>query len=144
MRSWWKWLIVVLLLAVAAGAWWSLGHHFVLTSKGAAVLGKRFLTFRETYVDARAWSSKDFDGHPAIKEALISEGYGALISELRREEINQSIKDFAAKAEMQVQDALQAVLDHVSEWLDQMERGMMRTNMPPADSPAAPAAGGME
>lgn len=138
MRALWKWLIVVLLLAIAGLAWWSLGHHLVLTTRGAAVLGKRFLTFRDTFVDARAWSSKDYDAHPAVREALIREGYGDLISDLRRVEMNEAIKEFAAKAEMQVQDVLQTVLDRVSEWLDEMERGMTRTNAPPQP----PAAGG--
>jgi hypothetical protein len=116
-----KAIAVLLVILVAAGvglSWWAMGHHVIQTKKGTVVLAKRFLTFRDTYVDARAWSSRDFDRHPEVKEALKNGGYRELLFELRRDELDASIKELATQTQAQVQDMAATLLEKANAWLE--------------------------
>lgn len=134
------WSVVIVLLAVAGLAWLAATHHLILTEKGAALVGKRFLTYEETYADTRSWSITDFDEHPNVRDALIRNGYGDIISELRREELDRSVKQLAADAEAQVQELMQAVMRRITAWLGEMEKNMSRTASPAQVSRPAPLA----
>ncbi|MFH0953597.1 MAG: hypothetical protein V1873_04640 [Verrucomicrobiota bacterium] len=134
------WSVVIVLLAVAGLAWFVATHHLILTEKGAVLVGKRFLTYEETYADTRSWSITDFDEHPNVRDALIRNGYGDIISELRREELDRSVKQLAADAEAQVQELMQAVMRRITDWLGEMEKNMSRTGSPAQVSRPATAA----
>ena len=90
---------IVVVLAVLAGmAYWCAGHHVVRTDKGAILLAKRYLAAADTFVDVRAWSSADFDGHPDLKAALVSGGYGDLLSDLKARERQAALDDLKNRA----------------------------------------------
>ncbi len=113
-------LLVVILGVGGALVAWTMGHHVIQTKKGTVVLAKRFLTLRDTCVDTRAWSSRDFDRHPEVKEALKNGGYRELLFELRRDELNASINELAtqAQAQAQVQDMAASLIEKANQWLD--------------------------
>jgi len=80
-------------------SYWSASHHVVQTKQGAIVMAKRFLTFADTFVDVRSWSSDDFEAHPELKKALADGGYEDLLAELKareRKAKRDGMKDKAA------------------------------------------------
>jgi hypothetical protein len=111
-------LLVILVVAGAGLSWWALGHHVIQTKNGTVVLAKRYLTFQDTCVDTRAWSSRDFDKHPEVKTVLKNGGYRELLFELRRDELNASINELATQAQAQVQDMAATLLQKANEWLE--------------------------
>ena len=86
-------------LAVLAGlAYWGAAHHVVRTDKGVLVVAKRYLAAGDTFVDARTWSSADFDGHPDLKAALVSGGYEDLLADLKARERQAALDDLKNRA----------------------------------------------
>ena len=88
-------IVVVVLGGLAYGA---ASRHFVKTDKGGIVLAKRFLTCADTFVDVRAWSSDDFDAHPELKRALVEQGYGDLLAQLKAREREAALGEIKDKA----------------------------------------------
>lgn len=95
-----KKLIAVLLAVFVLGflLYWSAQHHVVRTEKGVIVLVKRFLTYTDTFVDVRKWSSADFDAHPELKRAMIDQGYRDLLVEIKTRELKAKFTGLADKA----------------------------------------------
>ena len=94
-----KFVAVVIGLAVLAGlVYWSASRHAVLTDQGVLVVAKRYLGVADTFVDVRAWSSADYDGHPDLKAALVSGGYGDLLSDLKARERQAALDDLKNRA----------------------------------------------
>jgi hypothetical protein len=132
-------LALALVMAVAV-AGWMLTHHVVRTRHGTAVLEKRFLTFEQTWVDARAWAIEDFDANPAVKRAFLNAGYDELLSELRREQIDTSAQKLAAETDEAVEALKDFITEKIDEWLGEMEKSTSTNNSPPAaPGPAADA-----
>ena len=88
----------VVLAGLAWATYWCAGHHVVRTDKGVIVLAKRYLAGADTFVDARAWSSADFDGHPDLKAALVAGGYEDLLADLQARERQASLDDLKNRA----------------------------------------------
>lgn len=131
------WLALILVLA-AAGAAWALTHHVVRTRHGTAVLEKRFLTFEETWVDARGWALEDFDAHPAVKRALLQAGYDELFAELRREQVDDSVKKLAAETDEAIEALKDFITEKIDEWLGEAEHPASPTNAPSAEDSPTP------
>ena len=110
--------LTMIVVVLAACAFWAMGHYVIQTKMGTVVLVKRYLTFQDTYVDTRTWSSRDFDRHPQVKTALKNGGYRELLFELRRDELNASLNDLAKQAQAQVQDMTATLLEKANEWLE--------------------------
>lgn len=109
-------LVAVLILgAVSAG--WLYRHHVIRTERGTVVLAKRFLTWTDTCVDARHWTSADFDRHAEIKRVLIENGYRDLLTQVKIREIRQSFDALAADAESGLRLMKAAADQWVDDWL---------------------------
>jgi len=123
-------VVVLVIVAILAGgaAYWLASHHVVQGDDGIMVLKKRFLTFEDTCVDIRGWEIGDFDEHMHIRRALVAEGYGDLISELKQQELKGSVNDIIETTETQ----LLQIKRSVDDWLINLTRGR------DADQPPAP------
>lgn len=88
----------VILAGLAAAALWCASHHVVRTDRGVLVVAKRYLAAADTFADARAWSSADFDGHPDLKAALVSGGYEDLLADLKARERQAALDDLKNRA----------------------------------------------
>ena len=107
---------IVVVLAVLAGmAYWCAGHHVVRTDKGVIVLAKRYLAAADSFVDVRAWSSADFDGHPDLKAALVSGGYGELLADLKARERQAALDDLKNRAAGMAKDMADQVATKAEE-----------------------------
>ena len=94
-----KIVAIVAALAVLAGlAYWFADHHVVRTDKGVIVLAKRYLAGADSFVDVRAWSSAEFDGHPDLKAALVAGGYEDLLADLKARERQAALDDLKNRA----------------------------------------------
>ncbi len=95
-----KKLIGSLVAVVILGglAYWAASHHVVRTDEGTLVLAKRFLTYADTYVDVRAWSSADFAAHPELWRALVDQGYQDLLAKWKARERKASLDEVKDKA----------------------------------------------
>ncbi len=109
--------LVVVLLAGAVAAGWLYRHHVIKTERGTVVLAKRFLTWSDTCVDARHWSSSDFDQHPEIKRVLVENGYRDLLTEVKMREIRQSFDAIATDAETRLRQMKEVADQWMDEWL---------------------------
>lgn len=72
--------ILAVLILGAALMYGALSSHVVRTSKGWLWLSKDELSLRDTYVDIRKWSAKDFDEHPAVVKRLIDTGHADVLA----------------------------------------------------------------
>jgi hypothetical protein len=90
------------------------------------VLSKRFLTYADTFIDVRKWSSADFDAHPELKRAMIDQGYRDMLVELKTHEIEASFNEAMDKAAMLAEELAAKIEKTVAVWL--------------GDEPGAPAA----
>ncbi|NQT94096.1 MAG: hypothetical protein HQ559_15145 [Lentisphaerae bacterium] len=127
-------LVIVALLAAGA-AYWLASHHVVQGDDGVMVLDKRFLTFEDTRVDIRGWGIRDFDEHMHIRRALVAEGYGDLISELKQDELKGSVNDIIESTETKILRVKQTVDD----WLISLTSKKGATDPPPPPMPNAQA-----
>ena len=111
-----KIVAIVAALAVLAGlAYWFADHHVVRTDKGAILLAKRYLAAADTFVDVRAWSSADFDGHPDLKAALVSGGYEELLADLKARERQEALDDLKNRAAGMAKDMADQVATKAGE-----------------------------
>ena len=67
------------LLAMAGALLWLSGRHVVKTGQGTVVVAKRFMGFRDTWVDIRQWTWDDAVDNPEVSRALIGAGYEDLL-----------------------------------------------------------------
>jgi hypothetical protein len=101
-----KTLALAVLVAVGGGlAYWGASRHVVMTEQGVIVLAKRFLTYADTAVDVRPWSSDEFEAHPELKRALIDQGYQDLLEQLKARERKAAFDELAAKADAMAEQA---------------------------------------
>ena len=111
-----KIVAIVAVLAVLAGlAYWFADHHVVRTDKGVIVLAKRYLAGADSFVDVRAWSSADFDGHPDLKAALVSGGYEDLLADLKARERQAALDDLKNRAAGMAKDMADQVATKAGE-----------------------------
>jgi len=96
---------------------WSSAHYILRADKGFIVIDKRFMTFTDTFADIRTWSSKDFDLHPEIKEAMVSQGYCDILIELKIREIKADLMEMGEKIYTKAEEGADAVQRKVDEWL---------------------------
>jgi hypothetical protein len=78
----WVWagaFALAALLALAGGLLWLSGRHVVKTAKGTVVVAKRFMGFRDTWVDVRQWTWDDAVANLEVSRALIGAGYEDLL-----------------------------------------------------------------
>ncbi len=80
---------VIALLAVA-GLGWLHSHYVIHTDRGYIVIHKQYLSFSDSWVDARAWGTTDFNQRPLLKEAMVQQGYGDYLADLRWQEWRQT------------------------------------------------------
>lgn len=126
-------VIVLVILVILAGgaAYWLASHHVVRGDDGVMVLKKRFLTFEDTRVDIRGWEIRDFDRHMNIRRALVAEGYGDLIANLKQKELKGSVNDIIETTESQ----LLQIKRSVDDWLINLTR---RKDVAPPPPPTMP------
>ena len=110
-------LPIMAALVLGSLSYWSASHHVVKTDKGVVVLAKRFLTFEDTGVDVRRWTSADFDAHPELKRAMIDQGYRDMLMELRAGELEASLNDVADKAGALAEGVAAKIAETVDGWL---------------------------
>ena len=87
-----KWKVglgVAALLAVLVVAGWRYTHYVIRTDRGYVVLQKEYLSFHNSSVDARKWTTADFNAHPLLKSAMVKQGYGDYLDDLRWKEWGQ-------------------------------------------------------
>ncbi len=109
--------LVLMLLMAAVVAGWLYQHHVIHTERGTVVLAKRYLTWSDTWVDARHWTSADFDQRPVIKRVLVEHGYRDLLTEVKIREIRQSFDAIATDAETKVRQMKEIADQWIDEWL---------------------------
>ena len=118
----------MLVLAVLAGAaGWCAGHHVVRTDQGVLVLAKRFLACGDSFVDMRTWSSADFDGHPELKSALVSGGYGDLLADLKARKRQAVLDDLKNRAAGMARDMAGQVAQQAEEVAAQVSEKIEET-----------------
>lgn len=117
-------LIGILLL------FWVANNHIIRADEGTIVINKRFVTLKDSFVDIREWTSSDFDAHPALKIALIEEGYGDMLAELKREEMKASLQDLFERADSMAQEMMDEIQKEVDGWLKEEQT-------PPEEEPYA-------
>ncbi len=111
-------LALLVILAVAAlAAYWPARHHVVTTSKGAVLLSKRFLSYTDTFVDVRKWSSADFDAHPELKRAMIDQGYRDMLVEIKTREVRAAFGEMVDKAAAMADEIAGKIEKTVAVWL---------------------------
>ncbi len=66
-------IIVLLIVVLAAGAFGAFNYHFIRTDKGFRVLKKVELTLENTYVDARGMGAVKLFTNPALVKAGIKD-----------------------------------------------------------------------
>ena len=54
-------------------------------------------TLRSLAAESANWKSRDIDGHPALKRAMIEQGYGDMLAELKMEEVMGSFWELLEK-----------------------------------------------
>lgn len=136
-------MAAVALVAAAAGlAYGALRHHVVATDRGVVVLTKRYLAFTDTFVDARAWASADFDAHSELKRALADQGYRDLLAEAKKRDLQAAldgVKDKAAAAAEEfadkVADTAETVAGKVSETVEPWLGGETGSPAPAGETP---------
>lgn len=134
-----KLVVILVLIAVAAlAAYWPARHHVVKTEKGVIVLSKRFLTYTDTFVDARKWSSADFDAHPELKRAMIDQGYRDMLVEIKTREVKASFDEMMDKAAVLADEIAAKIEKTVAVWLGE-EPGATDAPAPSATNRPAPA-----
>ncbi len=129
--------LLVVLGALAFAAYWPARHHVVHTGKGMVVLSKRFLTYADTFVDVRKWSSADFDAHPELKRAMIDQGYRDMLVELKTNEIEASFNEAMDKAAMLADEIAAKIEKTVAVWIGE-EPGATEAPAPSATNRPAP------
>jgi len=138
-----KLVVLLVVLAVAGlGAYWPARHHVVKTEKGVVVLSKRFLTYTDTFVDVRKWSSADFDAHPELKRAMIDQGYRDMLVELKTREVKATFNEVIDKAAVLADEIAAKIEKTVAVWLGETPdsgtgaKSPAATNQPSAAAPA--------
>lgn len=109
--------LLVVLAAAGLGAYWTARHHVVKTDKGVIVLGKRFLTYADTLVDVRRWSSADFDTHPELKRAMTDQGYRDMLVEIKTREVKDTLNEAVDKAVVLADEIAAKIEKTVAVWL---------------------------
>jgi len=113
-----QFVILLVVLAVAAfAAYWPARHHVVKTDKGVVVLAKRFLTYTDTFVDVRNWSSADFDAHPDLKRALMDQGYRDVLADVKTKELKATFSNLVERAVMLADETAEKIAEAVAQWL---------------------------
>ncbi|MBM4144596.1 MAG: hypothetical protein FJ225_13560 [Lentisphaerae bacterium] len=124
-------------LGLAACVYWGASHYVVRAGEGLIVLDKRFLTFREVYVDIRDWTADDFDAHPQIETVLEAGGFGDIVRAARRTAA-QASRDEAFDAARQFGRELGRAMD---DFLRTLDRSLNRLPAVAAEGkPAEPVA----
>jgi hypothetical protein len=108
---------LIFAMLVSLVLYWPASHHVVRTAEGVIVLSKRFLTYHDTYVDVRRWSSRDYDAHPALKRALIEQGYRDLLVELKTREIAAGFDRMKAQVQALAEEITAKIERTVDIWL---------------------------
>ena len=113
-----RWSIGVAAVAVLLGGLWVMKHHVVRTPGGTIVMEKRFVTLRDSLVDARPWTSADYREHAALRQALIRAGYADVILDAQRREVKQSAERLAGEMEIRFEEFKIACMQKMVEWMD--------------------------
>jgi hypothetical protein len=106
--------IVITILLITL---WSLTHYILMANQGVIVLNKRFITPTNTFADIRAWSSKDFDWHPEIKQAMTSQGCRDILIELKIREMEAGIKKTGQEIYDKAEKTADSTQRKFDEWL---------------------------
>jgi hypothetical protein len=120
--------LAIVLLAAVAGGWWSATHHVVMTRKGVVVVGKRFLGFKDTFVNINTWKAREFRAHPELRTALLRAGYGDLIAERRLAEWADRLEEFKTLAEVAITEMKDAAMSRTADWVDETYRYWVAEN----------------
>jgi hypothetical protein len=123
-------LPIVAALVLGCLSYGAASRHVVKTDKGVVVLTKRFLTFTDTLVDVRRWTSADFDAHPELKRAMIAQGYRDMLMELRAGELEASLGDVADKAGALAEGVAAKIAGIVDGWLAEISTDEQPDNPP--------------
>ena len=116
-----KYLVIV--LAVAGGfaaaicLYWLADHYVIKMPGDTAIIHKRKVTLRNTFIDARDWDSRDMDAHPDVKRALLASGYRDYLADLRRRDIEDNIQDIGEAMNDLARNAGEAIDD----WLKDLD-----------------------
>jgi hypothetical protein len=119
-------IILIILLLLAIGAYWTASHYVVSSEWGLMVLNKRFLTFHDSYVNAKAWGYSDYEEHPNIMAAMRQQGYEDILDDMRVKERKQTVQralqeqqekleEFRSTVESEIESWKQSVMDIIPE-----------------------------
>lgn len=133
MKTWIKTLIkttariaAIAICAVMLATPWLASRHFVRSERGWVVVPKRYLALRETCVDVRGWDWRAFDRRPAIRDALVRNGYAELVPErppaAGRERLAASWAAFQKNAVQAMRDFQRDTADRFADWLAEMDK----------------------
>ncbi|MEW6078695.1 MAG: hypothetical protein AB1724_12835 [Thermodesulfobacteriota bacterium] len=129
--------LLVFVAIIGIGAYWAADHHVVKTNKGVIVLVKRYLTYADTHVDVRKWSSADFDAHPELKRAMIEQGYRDMLAEIKEREIRAKMDEMRGKVSDVADEFAAKVQKTIDIWLG--ETPPAATQQPDTGAKEAPA-----
>ncbi len=131
-----KFILVLASIGILAAALYvPASYQVVRMEQGALVLHKRFLTYGDSYIDARNFTSADFDARPELKRALIDGGYSDLLSDLKTRELKAQFAKVMDDAQAAADEIAAAIKTTVDTWLSDLES-------PSTVPPAAPAPAG--
>ena len=133
-----KFILVLAGLAILAAALYvPASYQVVRMEQGALVLHKRFLTYSDTCIDARAFTSADFDKRPELKRALIEGGYSDLLSDLKTRELKAQFARVMDDAQAAADEIAAAIKTTVDKWLGDTGNTTAPATVPPP-APAEP------
>lgn len=126
-----KFIVVLAGLAILAAALYvPASYQVVRMEQGSIVLHKRFLTYGDSYIDARGFTSADFDSRPELKKAMIDAGYSDLLSDLKTRELKEQFAKAMDQAQVAAEQVAAVIKETVDKWLGQTGS--------PTSPPAAP------
>ena len=134
-----KFILFLAGLAILAAALYvPASYQVVRMEQGAIVLHKRFLTYGDSCIDARKFTSADFDSRPELKRAMIEQGYSDLLSDLKSRELKEQFAKVLDQAQVAAEQVAAIISEAVDKWLGETGQAASSTSVPPAvPAPAA-------
>ena len=122
---------------IAAALYVPASYQVVRMEQGSIILHKRFLTYGDSYIDARKFTSADFDRRPELKRAMIDAGYSDLLADLKTRELKEQFAKVLDQAQVAAGQVAAIIKETVDKWLGETGTTTTSTNLS-VPVPAAP------
>ncbi|MFH0909534.1 MAG: hypothetical protein V1929_12310 [bacterium] len=116
---------------------WIMDHHIIQTPKGVVVVSKRFLAWKDSYIDIRSWSYAEFEAKPDIEKVLVVNGYSDLVYDIQLNELRTAIDDLSREAELKANLIKKEFLESLVEWLHETEESWFPSEEKPVGAAGA-------